>query len=309
VVAGVAVSALILVGALLVGDSMRFSLERLARLRLGKIEAAVVNPTGFFREQLADELGGVPVLLLRGSVALPDESRRVNQVQIVGVDERFWSLGDGAPGGRALPALNETLASRLGRQTGDVAVLLEKPSWVPREAPLAQDREAATVRVAVAGVAGDDALGRFSLTASQLTPPTLFVPLTWLQAETDRRGRANVVLLTNTVEVAAHWTLDDAELELREIAGGWQLTSRGVFFDMPIAGAQPIFTYVANELRHGDLATPYSIVSAGTHALPEDGIILNEWLADDLQARVGDRVTMKYYVVGPLKICYQHSRG
>jgi hypothetical protein len=79
--------------------------------------------------------------------------------------------------------------------------------------------------------------------------------------------------------------------------------------------AQPVMTYLANTLRVGDREVPYSLVTAidlaaigagasstAVEAAPAAGvealepIVLTEWAADDLRARVGDSATLEYYV-------------
>ena len=69
--------------------------------------------------------------------------------------------------------------------------------------------------------------------------------------------------------------------------------------------AQPVLTYLANEIRVDGRSVPYSLVSA---VAPEEleriagaqvsvsGLVLNEWAALELGARVGDRVTLEYLV-------------
>jgi len=71
-------------------------------------------------------------------------------------------------------------------------------------------------------------------------------------------------------------------------------------------------TYFVNEIRHGDRAAPYSMATAigdldgigrgvaglVPDAMADDRIVLNRWLADDLDARVGERITMRYFVMG-----------
>ena len=43
-----------------------------------------------------------PVLALNGTATTTDSSARVGRVQVLGVEDRFWSLGaDGAPIGRS----------------------------------------------------------------------------------------------------------------------------------------------------------------------------------------------------------------
>jgi ABC-type lipoprotein release transport system permease subunit len=63
----------------------------------------------------------------------------------------------------------------------------------------------------------------------------------------------------------------------------------------------PIFTYLANTLRIGGKEIPYSLVAAVDEDLypggsAPDGIVLNDWAGDDLEARPGDRLTMEFFV-------------
>jgi putative ABC transport system permease protein len=63
-----------------------------------------------------------------------------------------------------------------------------------------------------------------------------------------------------------------------------------------------VLTYLANQLRAGDHAAPYSMVTAANapYVPPEmrdDEILLNQWLADDLQVKPGDSIALSYYVV------------
>jgi ABC-type lipoprotein release transport system permease subunit len=75
--------------------------------------------------------------------------------------------------------------------------------------------------------------------------------------------------------------------------------------------AEPVFSYLANSIRAGGREVPYSIVTAfGAEAFdrllkpsPSDEgdkslspVVLNEWAARELGARVGDAVTLEYYV-------------
>ncbi|MCS7304402.1 MAG: FtsX-like permease family protein [Thermoguttaceae bacterium] len=110
VAGGVAVSAAVITGALILGDSLRGSLRRMSLDRLGPVDA-VLRTDRFFREALAEELQVrlanhpqqaqtgpirfVPLILMEGMAATSDRqpTRSVGRVQIVGCDERFWRLG------------------------------------------------------------------------------------------------------------------------------------------------------------------------------------------------------------------------
>src|SRR5688500_4245386 len=56
VVLGAAVGSAALIGALLVGDSVKSSLRGMALARLGKVETALASNDRLFRDRLADEL-------------------------------------------------------------------------------------------------------------------------------------------------------------------------------------------------------------------------------------------------------------
>ncbi len=78
--------------------------------------------------------------------------------------------------------------------------------------------------------------------------------------------------------------------------------SAAVSFSAFVTNGVPVLTYLANLIRAGNEATPYSFVTAaGGSYVPkdmrDDEIVVNEWLADDLKIKVGDDVQLSYYVV------------
>lgn len=209
---GVAVATAVVVGALVVGDSMRASLRRLTEQRLGRIDEALVADR-FFRAELADAAaatagpGGAaaPVILLRVSLetAGPPPSRRANQVNLIGCDHRFWALGTAGP--QHLPAdreivLNRALADHLGVAEGDELLLrLPRPSTVPAESALGRRTDTVlTQRAIVRAVIGMEGFGRFALEASQREPRNAYVDLAWLQDRLGQPGRANAILAAGT---------------------------------------------------------------------------------------------------------------
>src|SRR5512136_825935 len=92
VLLGVAAATGVLGGALLVGDSVRASLRDLVLARLGRA-SYVVTRNGFFREELAAAVGGAcPVIAIEGVAAHEPGGRRAGNVEVYGVDERFWGF-------------------------------------------------------------------------------------------------------------------------------------------------------------------------------------------------------------------------
>src|SRR5512132_2336726 len=97
VLLGVATATGVLAGALQVGESVRASLRDLVLGRLGNT-VSIVTRDGFFREQLAADLGAAaPIIAIEGVAGHEASGRRAGKVQIYGVDERFWKF-QGLPG-------------------------------------------------------------------------------------------------------------------------------------------------------------------------------------------------------------------
>ena len=335
---GAAVGSAVLIGALVVGDSVRGSLRDLALARLGRVQLALAANDRFFRAALAEELAHkgviegmvVPALTLPATAGTPDDSARANRVRVLGVNDRFWWLSSQGQGSFKAPAadevvLNLPLASQLKVKAGDSIVLrAAKPGRLSREAPLSpQEDSSVSLRLKVTAIASDADLGRFNLQASQVAPFNAFVSLSALQERLKLPGRANLLLASvdddawaavqANVALRQTWTLADAELELRELpaVNTLELRTSRVFLDPPIADAAlkaatngtGILTYFVNELRVRDRATPYSMVTAaGAPLVPADlradEILINQWLADDLGARPGDKLALSYYIVG-----------
>lgn len=357
VVLGAAVSTAILVGALVIGDSVRYSLKMLAMSRLGEVKFALVPQNRYFRAELADELKTTldtktaPVLMLQGIVSNSDGTARVNRVQVLGVDERFWALDSSKPmfdsslSDKVL--LNERLSSRLDVSEGEEVLLrVEKPGLLPRDAPLSTDADSSiAMRLNVSSIISDSNFGRFSLQANQVTPFNAFVSLAWLQEKIDLNARANMLLVGNSSDdgltltesnaaLRENWKLIDANLELECInrvnasleQNMLELRTDRVFLEPPVVGAAQrampesvgILTYFVNGLRLGNHTTPYSMVtaidkslhlnlSASLHNMNDDEIIINTWLAEDLNAEAGDVIELTYFVVGNMRKLEERS--
>ena len=321
VVLGTALAAMVLTGSLLVGDSVKGTLRRQAELRIGNVTSALVGGDRFFRAQLADDLGsdGAPILFLRGSAARSDGAARVNQAQVLGVDRRFWALAP-TPA-EDLPkeglALNARAAAQLGVQPGDTLIVrVEKPGFFSKDAPLSgEENEVVAIRAKVERIVTDEQFGRFSLQASQVPPASIFLPLELLQQRLAFAGRANLLLRPTAAPfrdaLASKWRVEDASLQIRPLPlGGVELRSPRVFLDPPTVAAAPpglpALTYLVNELRAGEKAVPYSMVTATDLAaagftqtpLGDGEIAINQWLAEDLGLAPGGKLTLKYFVMG-----------
>lgn len=213
---GVAIATSVIVGALLVGDSMRGSLRGLTVERLGKIES-VVAPGGFFSaSDAAATLGVVPdqlatVLLFDRAVIETSgslESRRAGAIQTIGCDESFWRFDVTGIAPSKMPdensiVLTEALAEDLGVVIGDqVTVRLPVEQAVPADSPLGR-RDVQTEgipRLEVVDIIPDRGLARFSLSPSQATPRNVFLSRDVVADVLEREGQANVALSSVAID-------------------------------------------------------------------------------------------------------------
>ncbi len=234
VLLGVALGTAVLTGALLVGDSLRGSLQSLTLGRLGWVEEAL-TPGRFFRAALAAELPArqsSAAVLLSGSASngqSGEAARWAGGVTVFGVDASFWQ--DAAPLVRefwesdaASVVLNRSLADLLGAEKGDrVTLHLQRMEDIPRESLLGKRRSRdvlQAIELTVRQVVPDTGLGSFGLRPTPEPSRNAFVPLRRLQAELGLAGEANTLLVAGAdAELAgalgSHLTLQDWGLRLR----------------------------------------------------------------------------------------------
>jgi hypothetical protein len=287
---GVLAASAVLTGALALGDSVRASLARAARNRVGSVEAALGSGERFFGVELGARmerelpgLAAVPAIQLPAVVATPDGERRVHEGQLLGIDARFLAFAprpvDGAPPpGEAW--IGAELARQLEAEAGIELVLrVPRPSATTRELALVPVDEAIVpLRVKVTRVLADDELGVFALDhgAGGAGPrANLFVARDWLADRLEVPGRANRAFLRGAPLAAiedalrATWQLGDVGLTWHQVGDAWELQSDQVFVAEPLEAAlralEPpplgLFGYFVNALEHGGRVTPYSTVT------------------------------------------------
>jgi putative ABC transport system permease protein len=353
VVVGVAIAVAVLAGALLVGDSVRASLRDLFLARLGATEH-VITSTGFFREHLVDDLmangefrdsfgGACPIILFEGVVTHSTTGRRTSGVQVYGVDERFWKF-HGREGQRQPLEDNKIFVSsglveEVGGEAGETLLLtIEKPTAIPAESLHGRkDDLGRTIRLTVREILSTTELGDFSIRPQQGAARTIFVSLKRLQRDLEQPAKINALLVSGEKAGSAQslektlketFALEDLGLKIKPVSEQNSISlesDTAIISDALSDSAQAtaaasgmttsgVLTYLANTIRAGDKAIPYSVATAisadkfqslrqptsspqpstADSQLPP--VILNEWAASDLGARAGDVVELEYYV-------------
>jgi len=241
--------------------------------------------------------------------------------------------GQKAPDPRGL-LISRALAAEIGAAAGaTVMVRIERPSAIPIESLHARkDEVSGSLRLAVRGVLAAESLGDFSLRPQQGDVRAAFVPMRELQREIERPAMVNTMLVADVAGrpsppqtglealLKKHEHLEDVGLTERlldaqnvvsiESPAGLIDARRATVVDEVArrsgSSAHPVMTYLANTIRSGGHQVPYSLVTAmdlkaiaPSLVMPARGgspVVINDWTARDLGVKVGDPLTLEYYV-------------
>ncbi|MCI0662322.1 MAG: FtsX-like permease family protein [Acidobacteria bacterium] len=275
-----------------------------------------------------------PIIALEGVVTRDENRARAGGVHVFGIDDRFWRFhgesvepldGDGV-------YLSQSLAHELGAQSGDAIILrIEKPSAIPAESLHgSKDDPGRSIRLTIRRSLPRSSLGEFSLRPQQGAVRALFVSLRRLQRDLGQMNRINTILLSAKIAdersaqsaesiLKEKFTLSDLGLKLRNLPEQKVIlleSDSAVITDQVAEKVKatavslnhrvlPVLTYLANTIRIGEKSVPYSLVTAlddpsRTGLEKKDNgpppIVINDWAARDLGARVGDQLEIEYYL-------------
>ncbi len=324
----IAILAAIITGSLLTGDSVRESLIKSSREKLGNTGILISSGLRFLDYSLAErfaeshnikttallETEGYCQNFATGATAL--------NINIYGITPGFFTFNgiNGIEIPEGTIAVNRSLADHLKVVEGDeITIRFREADPIPENAPFAPENQGENSRVFKISVILDAGnAGNFSLGISQLIPQNIFVNLKDLQLEGSSSYRMNRLLVaynSNNSESTINEMLKeillitDLGLSIRksEVTGETEIISDRIFIDSAIVSTilkeihqgYPVITYLANSIRSGNSETPYSFVSGipaeGEESPAGDEILISRWLADDLNASQGDNITLKWY--------------
>ncbi len=235
------------------------------------------------------------------------------------------------------------------REGDDIVLRIENPSTLSKEVPLSTlDDFSMAFRLPVKKIVDNDQMGRFDFRSNQVAPYNVFVPIKLIQEKTAKTNLCNGLLvsakhdhdvLLEQINAALQnsWNLQDAQIEIKNLnSNGWhEIRTDRVFLESTVSdgltrgissGAAPgrafgVLTYFVQEIQFKDRAAPYSMVAAidaskagntlfpSLQGLQDNEIILNDWLAQDLQVQKGDELTLVYNVLGPMRKLIERKRS
>jgi len=353
----VIVAVAVIIGSLVVGDSVRSTLIKRVDERLGKTETVIFSRYGYLDEAMiappslpkggdvsnlqdmlfysenaqlltslpSGGLGGAGILLMNGFVSI---SGNLIPVTVWGTDDLGIKRGQ-AKINNAL--FNEIKSSR----TKDIVLRLPAAGLVPLGSMFVTDTYTTSLRLELDSVISAEQGGNMNLKNEQTIPFNIFVNRAELAEAMDAQGKINVILsdkIISTDDFAAVWNyaysglrkappaplkgeLPDGRLQSPPEGGWGAITSDRIFIQNKVvetlcdSTSNRIYTYLGNSIGRKHYAPtddkngngiPYSFITAVDfykgEKLKPDEIILSDYAAQRLNVRLGDSISISYFV-------------
>ncbi|MDR3689715.1 MAG: hypothetical protein P4L46_10085 [Fimbriimonas sp.] len=308
----VALATAMIAAALGVQSSIRSHLHDLLVKPLGQVSFAIATH-GVFRAELADATGSAALAL--NATASDEAGNQVVHAILFGLGPDAKRVFVGwtpiAPGEAAI---SRSLAKSIRASVGNTLYLRAPvPNGTPTSSVFGHRlvRDATVeIPVRVARLLPDAGIGAFDLNPTVGPKANIFVDREWLCRSVKVKGEANLILEASTMavhDVLEHLSLKDQGIEIHRSESALDVTcDRVVLTAGQVAAcrraarecgstAEPTLVALAECVQAGKRASYYAIAEADTNA-SQSSIAFNQWIADDLNASVGDPVTVRLLI-------------
>ena len=300
----------VIIGSMVVGDSVRMTLVRQVEERLGTTETVIFSRNSFISESILKtpllQTSARGVLLTNGFVS---QGKKLIPVFV-------WGVDDGSVPKDSVK-MNPALAAEMMLEgPNDIVLRLPASGLVPSGSLFVTENYTTSLRLAYNGIVPVKEGGNISLRNEQIIPFNIFVNSQDLAKVLEVEGKINLILVDKPVSVAdlsKVWEYTSSGLKVSKKNGVTEITSDRVFLQQEVAqticrnNRQPnrLFSYLANSIKKDNTSIPYSFVVAMDRykevTLKKDEIILSDYSARRLKAAIGDTIQITYFTSQQLK--------
>jgi putative ABC transport system permease protein len=295
----------VIVGSLVIGDSVRSSLVKRVQERLGNTETVIFTQNTFLNKELLSQ----PIFKSSARGALLTNGFIPANGSLIPI--MVWGVDDmDIPGGSAI--INNALRKELNIDASDDLVLrLPAKGMVPSGSMFVTKNYTTSLRLQLVKTVGADEGGNVSLKNEQTLPLNLFVNRKELAWAMDIQGKINLILSADKISAGSWqkaWDYQTSGLSVQQRNGFSEITSDRVFLQKDVvdnikahnASANRMFSYLANALNSARASVPYSFITASdsykNEPLQKDEIILSDYTANRLKVSVGDPVSIQFFI-------------
>jgi putative ABC transport system permease protein len=319
----------VITGSLMTGKSVKNSLKKASFEKLGNTGILVSSGIRYFDTSLVARMASKTHTTCTGLLEMDGYCQHFTSgltaqgVKIYAIGNDFFPFqgNNEVHIAKGEVAVNERLASHLGLKQGDELIIrFNAISDIPSDAPFSPGKKTnASIVLRTGKILNSAESGNFSLGISQITPMNLFVNRSDITDDKGKIPKINRLIFgnRNNLSVSEIYNIlseilnpGDIGLSIRHLpkTGGLELISGRIFIDqfqvdelkeMSIPSF-PVITYLANSIAKGNKFAPYSFISALDTEMYSDipegnGIVINKWLADDLNVHQGDSLKVTWY--------------
>ena len=306
----------VIVGSLVVGDSVRTTLVKRVTERLGDTETIIFSRNSFIEDKLLESplfaSGARGILLMNGFIS---HNGKLTPVFVWGVDDMSVSKGSAK--------INTALFNEMGANNPDAIVLrLPASGLVPSGSMFVTENYTTSMRLSFDGVADVNDGGNISMKNEQTLPLNIFVNREELAEVMETKGKINVVLVNKEVpaeELNKIWNYSLSGLSVNAKEDFMEISSDRIFLQDDVVASisrnnhnpNRLFSYLANSIERDNSSIPYSFVTAMDfykgEALQKNEIILSDYSANRLNAKAGDEIMITYFTSKDLKTLHTDS--
>ena len=301
----------VIVGSLVVGDSVRSTLVKRVAERLGDTQTIIFSRHSFMAEEWIDDPlfkgSAKGVLLTNGFIS---QNGKLIPVFVWGVSD--LPIAEGAA------RINSALREELGQDIPeDIVLRLPASGLVPPGSLFVTETYTTSLRLTFNGVVNTEEGGNISMKNEQVLPFNVFINRQELAEAMNAEKKVNLILTSQPIsagELEHTWHYSLSGLSVRQKDDFTEIISDRIFLQEEIVeticknNPEPnrLFSYLANSIRRDDFSIPYSFVTAADRykdqSLGKDDIILSDYAAKRLQAKPGDRIQITYFTSQNLKV-------
>ena len=300
----------VIVGSLVVGDSVRMTLIKRVAERLGDTETIIFSRNSFMSEKLLEtSLFGETtrgILLSNGFIS---QNKKLIPVFVWGVDDLSIVRGTAK--------INDALAKELTANNSDNIVLrLPATGLVPSGSLFVTENYTTSLRLLNDGIVSAADGGNISMKNEQLIPFNIFVDRKELAEALEVEGKVNLLLDDKQIsseDLNKVWDYASSGLSIERKDHFTEIISERAFLQEQVVEticrdnneSNRLFSYLANSIAIDSTSIPYSFVTAidryKGETLQKEEIILSDYSAKRLNAKAGDRISLSYFTSQDLK--------
>lgn len=306
----VLITVAVIVGSLVVGDSVRTTLINRVTERLGDTETIIFSRNSFIDEELLKApLFGESAkgfLLTNGFLS---QNGKLIPVFVWGTDNPLLTKG--------IARINQPLAKELGAdKITNIVLRLPASGLIPSGSLFVTENYTTSLRLDYGGIVDAADGGNLSMKNEQSIPFNIFVNRQELAETMETAGKINLILTNKEFtsdELNRIWDYKTSGLSLNRMKNFTEILSDRVFLQEEVTETicrnnketNRLFSYLANSIELNGQSIPYSFVTAIDHfqndTLQKDDIILSDYTAERLHAKSGDTIEITYFISEDLK--------